>query len=227
MFRSLVSARVAVVLDDCAAPAKTDSGMTISQVTDAVRGRLALKVTTLADQKALWKPLPRTSSEDDSPGKQRERATAHSFCRGSCPTELWLIVRRDVYDVRLVFAHRAFCATEILLRAAAERVRLSFFGFVRKLVRWRPTKLPMTWITWSSRPRSFSSSSNTPARSTMYSPSCNNCPYILQINRYRRQAIHREIACGSTVLARNAIDIDALHCRHAWEISNYRRAAPF
>lgn len=72
--------------------------------------------------------------------------------------QVWLIVPPDVYDVRLVFAHRAFCASEIFLRAAAERVRFVLFGFACIPVRRRPTKLPITWITWSRRPRSFSSS---------------------------------------------------------------------
>lgn len=56
----------------------------------------------------------------------------------------WLIVHPEVLDVRLVFAHRAFCASEIFLRAAAERVRFGLFGFACIPVRRRPTKLPIT-----------------------------------------------------------------------------------
>jgi hypothetical protein len=39
------------------------------------------------------------------------------------------IVRPDVNDVRLVFAHRAFCAS--FLRSAAEIVRFGLFGVQR------------------------------------------------------------------------------------------------
>jgi hypothetical protein len=165
---------------------------------------------------------PRTSVEGSSPrarsmhltyrrltrlGKRKERQTAALFALlaqlqerqlsdrslVACSSGLWFVP--DVYDVRLVFAHRAFCASEIFLRAAAERVRFGLFGLACVPVRRRPTKLPITWITWSRRPRSFSSSFNTAARSAMYSPSVvrNNCPSILQIKRYRRQATVRRI----------------------------------
>jgi hypothetical protein len=82
-----------------------------------------------------------------------------------------LIVRTGVGTARLVFAHRAFCASEIFLRAAADSVRFELFILIRMPVPFRPTKLPMTWMTWSRRLRSCSSSFNTPARSAMYSPS--------------------------------------------------------
>jgi hypothetical protein len=128
--------------------------------------------------------------------------------------QLWLIVAQTFYDVRLVFAHRAFCASEIFLRAAAERVRFSFFGFVCKLVRRRPTKPPMTWITWSSRSRSFSSSFNTPARFAMYSPlmlfEITARPYYRSTGTNPRLSTLRS-SLGNQ-FARDAVDTDALHC---------------
>jgi hypothetical protein len=89
-----------------------------------------------------------------------------------------LIVRTGASTDRFVFAHRAFWASEIFLRAAADNVRFDLFGFIRIPVRFRPTKFPSTWITWSSRLRSCSSSFNTPARFAMVFPLMfvwNNC----------------------------------------------------
>jgi len=67
-----------------------------------------------------------------------------------------LIVRTGVGTARLVFAHRAFCASEIFLRSAADSVRFELFILIRMPVPFRPTKLPMTWMTWSRRLRSRS-----------------------------------------------------------------------
>ena len=56
-----------------------------------------------------------------------------------------LIVRTFVgAAARLVFAHRAFCASEIFRCAAAESVRFGLFGFIRIAVRFRPANVPMT-----------------------------------------------------------------------------------
>jgi hypothetical protein len=88
--------------------------------------------------------------------------------------------------VRLVFAHRAFCASEIFRRAVADSVRFVPFGFVRIPVPFRPTKLPIAWMTWSRRARSCSSSFNIPARSAMVFPPhvvWNNRPSIVQTQR--------------------------------------------
>jgi hypothetical protein len=96
---------------------------------------------------------------------QRARCAAAILLRAAL-----LIVRTGASTDRLVFAHRAFCASEIFRRAAADSVRFDLFGFVRTPVRFRPTKLPITWMTWSRRARSCSSSFSTPARSAMVFP---------------------------------------------------------
>jgi hypothetical protein len=72
---------------------------------------------------------------------QRARCAAAILLRAAR-----LIVRTFVgAAARLVFAHRAFWASEIFLRAAADSVR---FGLrVLRPVPFRPTKLPITWIT--------------------------------------------------------------------------------
>jgi hypothetical protein len=73
---------------------------------------------------------------------QRARCAAAILLRAAR-----LIVRTGASTDRLVFAHRAFCASEIFWRADAESVRFALFSFVRIPERFRPTKLPITWIT--------------------------------------------------------------------------------
>jgi hypothetical protein len=73
---------------------------------------------------------------------QRARCAAAILLRAA-----WLIVRMGVDSARLVFAHRAFCSSEIVRRADAESLRFGLFSFVWTPVRFLPIKLPITWIT--------------------------------------------------------------------------------